>query len=148
MTLSCLLQEAQLQGKPAICTDILHAIDAVTLIKLLCTANISNSEAAYGSRTAALHLLTQLITCVRVTWDSAHGGVPGTEWDAAVVGCLGSIVRYVCMPNHDTRLGGFKGKQLLRQALACLKELVGAVPVDLWSEAWQQVMLFACSRYA
>lgn len=63
----------------------------------------------------------------------------GSEWDGAIVQCLGGVVRYVCMPNHDTRLGGFKGKQLLRQALACLLELVCAVPVELWSEAWQQV---------
>ncbi len=138
-TLTSLLQEAQLSGKPTTCSDILHAVDAPALITLLCSATISNTEAAYGSRTAALHLLTQLNACIRLTWDSTPGAMPGSEWDSAVVGAIGGIVRHVCMPNHDTRLGGFKGKQLLRQALACLKEVVGAVPVELWSEAWQQV---------
>lgn len=143
-TLTSLLHEAQLLNQPATCADILHAIDAPALITVLCTAYIANAEAAYGSRTAALGLLTQLIACVRTAWDSHLGAVAGSEWDSAVVGCLGSVVRYVCMPNHDTRLGGFKGKQLLRQALACLKELVGAVPVDLWSQAWHQVGLLTC----
>lgn len=143
-TLTSLLHEIQLLSQPGTCTDILHAIDAPALITVLCTAYIANAEAAYGSRTAALGLLTQLIACVRTTWDSYLGAVAGSEWDSAVVGCLGSVVRYVCMPNHDTRLGGFKGKQLLRQALACLKELVGAVPVDLWSSAWHQVGLLTC----
>lgn len=138
-TLTGLLQEAQLSGKPPSCSDILHAVDAPALITLLCSAAITNTEAAYGSRTAALHLLTQLNACIRLTWDSTSGATPGSEWDSAVVCTIGAVVRHVCMPNHDTRLGGFRGKQLLRQALACLKEVVGAVPVELWSEAWQQV---------
>ncbi|DBB03962.1 TPA: hypothetical protein ACH3X1_013032 [Trebouxia sp. C0004] len=138
-TLTSLLQEAQLSSQPTTCSDILHAIDAPALITLLCSATITNTEAAYGSRTAALHLLTQLNACIRLTWDSTPSAVPGSEWDSAVVAAIGGIVRHVCMPNHDTRLGGFKGKQLLRQALACLKEVVGALPVELWSEAWQQV---------
>ncbi|DBA67372.1 TPA: hypothetical protein ACH3X2_001663 [Trebouxia sp. C0005] len=137
-TLTGLLQEAQLSGKPPSCSDILHAVDAPALITLLCSAAITNTEAAYGSRTAALHLLTQLNACIRLTWDSTSGATPGSEWDSAVVCTIGAVVRHVCMPNHDTRLGGFRGKQLLRQALACLKEVVGAVPVELWSEAWQQ----------
>lgn len=151
-TLRCILQEAQLLGQASPCTQILHILDPATLIKLLSKAFISNTEAAYGSRHAVLHLLTALISCVRNTWELASGPAAGSEWDAAVVQCLGGVVRYVCMPNHDTRLGGFKGKQLLRQALACLLELVRAVPVVLWSEAWQQVGLrmqachLTCSR--
>lgn len=138
-TLRCILQEAQLLAQAAPCTHNLHILDPATLIPLLSKAFISNTDAAYGSRHAALHLLTALISCVKNTWESAGGSVAGSEWDAAVVQCLSGVVRYVCMPNHDTRLGGFKGKQLLRQALACLLELVCAVPVELWSEAWQQV---------
>lgn len=138
-TLSSILQEAQLLGQAESCTNILHILDPATLIPLLSTAFINNTEAAYGSRTAALHLLTSLISCVRTTWETTSVSLAGSEWDEAVVGCLGGVVRYVCMPNHDTRLGGFKGKQLLRQALACLLELVRAVPVGLWSDAWQQV---------
>ena len=137
--LCCILQEAQLLGQAAPCTHILHILDPATLIPLLSKTFINNTEAAYGSRHAALHLLTALISCVRNTWECANSRVAGSEWDGAVVQCLSSVVRYVCMPNHDTRLGGFKGKQLLRQALACLLELVHAVPVVLWSEAWQQV---------
>ena len=53
------------------------------------------------------------------------------EWDSAVVGAIGGIVRHVCMPNHDTRLGGFKGKQLLRQALALSQG--GGLAQFLWS---------------
>lgn len=138
-TLSSILQEAQLLGQGPLCTHILHVIDPTTLIPLLSKAFISNTEAAYGSRNAALHLLTTLVCCVRHTWELASVSMAGSEWDGAIVGCLAGVVRYVCMPNHDTRLGGFKGKQLLRQALACLLELVRAVPMDLWSEAWQQV---------
>ena len=141
-SLSSLLQEAQLLSKPSICSDILHALDAPSLIKLLFTAHIINTEAAYSSRTAAVHLFTQLTACVKCTWDVGHGATPGSEWDGAVVGCLGGVVRHVCMPNHDTRLGGFKAKHLLRQALAFLKGLVAAVPVQLWSEAWHQVSFY------
>lgn len=138
-TLSSLLREAQLVGQAGPRTHLLHILDPTALIPLLSKAFISNTEAAYGSRAAALHLLTSLISCVRSTWETTSVSLAGSEWDGAVVGCLGAVVRYVCMPNHDTRLGGFKGKQLLRQALACLLELVRAVPVRLWSEAWQQV---------
>lgn len=136
-SLSSLLTEAQLRASPSICTDILHALDASNLVTLLVTAHISNTEAACSTRTAALHLLTQLGACVRSACGPGLQG--GSLWDAALVGCLGSVIRHVCMPNHDTRLGGFKGKQLLRQALACLQQLVGALPVEVWSEAWHQV---------
>lgn len=151
VTLSCILQEAQLLGQATLCTPILQALDPTTLIPLLSKAFISNTDAAYGTRNAALQLLTSLIACIRSSQESA-GKRRGSEWDGAVVGCLGGVVRYVCMPNHDTRLGGFKGKQLLRQALQCLLELVHAVPEDLWSEVWQQVRgccsptLCACAR--
>ncbi|KAL0055596.1 hypothetical protein WJX82_002269 [Trebouxia sp. C0006] len=114
-TLTSLLQEAQLSGKPTTCSDILHAVDAPALIRLLCSATITNTEAAYSSRTAAIHLLTQLNACIRLAWDPHPSATPGSEWDSAVVGAIGGI------------------------ALACLKEVVGAVPVELWSEAWQQV---------
>ena len=138
-TLSSILQEAQLLGQAGPCARILHILDPATLILLLSTAFINNTEAAYGSRSAALQLLTCLISCIRTTWETGSVSQAGSEWDGAVVGCLGGVVRYVCMPNHDTRLGGFKGKHLLRVALGCLLELVRAVPVGLWSEAWQQV---------
>lgn len=44
-----------------------------------------------------------------------------------------------CMPKHDTRLGGFQDKQLLRAAMHCLHELTAVLPVLLWSEAWKEV---------
>ena len=151
-TLSSILQEAQLLGQATLCTPILQALAPATLIPLLSKAFVSNTDAAYGTRSAALQLLMSLSACIRSTQDSTAGSLRGSEWDGAVVGCLGGVVRYVCMPNHDTRQGGFKGKQLLRQALHCLLKLVHAVPEDLWSAAWQQVgaccllTLRACAR--
>jgi hypothetical protein len=106
-TLTSLLQEAQLSGKPTTCSDILHAVDAPALITLLCSATISNTEAAYGSRTAALHLLTQLNACIRLTWDSTPGAMPGSEWDSAVVGAKVHCV-------HGTTRSG---KNMLRHSM-------------------------------
>ena len=136
-TLTCLVREAQLLNKPNTCSNVLHALNAAQLIPLLNTAYVSNAEAAYGSRTAALELLALLRASVQSSQGPEAG--PGSEWDAPLLRCLGSVIRFVCMPNHDTRLGGFKGKQLLRQALVCLKGMVHALPPELWSEAWQQV---------
>ena len=136
-TLTCLVREAQLLNTPNTCSNILHAVGAAQLIPVLNTAYISNAEAAYGSRTDALELLTLLTACVHSTQGPKPGS--GSAWDAPLLGCLGSVIRYVCMPKHDTRLGGFKGRQLLRQALTFLKGMVHALPPELWSEAWQQV---------
>ena len=111
---------------------------------MLCNSFISSVETAYGTRLAALQLLTSLISSVRQTWtaDTAKHK-PGSIWDDTVIKCQASVVRHICMPNHDTRLGGTRGKQILRQALQCLHELVTALPVAMWSEAWQQVSLDA-----
>lgn len=107
---------------------------------MLCKRFVSNLDTAYGTRTAALGLLTSLFACVRQTWNADLATKqPGSVWDPAALACLASVVRHVCMPNHDTRLGGMKGKQLLRKGLQCLQQLVAAVPVQLWSEEWQQV---------
>lgn len=138
--LHCLVEEVQLFGQAEACCDILQALDAAALMQLLCKCFISNLDAAYGTRVAALRLLTSLFACVRQTWSAEPSTMQkGSLWDTSVVACLASVVRHVCMPNHDTRLGGLKGKEILRQALQCLQQLVAAVPLCLWSAEWQQV---------
>lgn len=138
--LDAVVTEAQLLGQAEACSDTLQALDASSLMQLLSKGFVSSLDTAYGTRVAALHLLASLFACVRQTWSADWAAKqPGSVWDSAVVACLASIVRHVCMPNHDTRLGGMRGKQLLRQALRSLQELVTAVPEHMWTQEWQQV---------
>ena len=138
--LDAVVTEAQLLGQAAACSDTLQALDASSLMQLLSQGFVSSLDTAYGTRVAALHLLASLFACVRQTWSADEAAKqPGSVWDSAVVACLAGIVRHVCMPNHDTRLGGMRGKQLLRLALRSLQELVIVVPEHMWTEEWQQV---------
>ena len=138
--LESLVNEVHSSNQADSCCNILQALNAPALMDVLCKRFVSSLDTAYGTRTAALGLLTSLFVCVRQTWSSnLDNKQPGSMWDPAVLACLASVVRHVCMPNHDTRLGGMRGKQLLRQGLQCLQQLVVAVPVQLWSEEWQQV---------
>ena len=63
----------------------------------------------------------------------------GSPWDAAAAAALGPVVRHVCMPKHDTRLGGWRDKELLRTSLAFLLGLTAAVPTTLWCDVWRKV---------
>ena len=69
----------------------------------------------------------------------------GSPWDAAAAAALGPVVRHVCMPKHDTRLGGWRDKELLRTSLAFLLGLTAAVPNTLWCDVWRNVRPSACA---
>ena len=147
-----LLDATRRTGQATLCSHVLQTLDAESLLQSLTETFILNDTAAYGSRLAALQLLSQIVTCVGDSWrfsgdphaqpgDSSlsPAEAQGTCWDAASVGCLGAVVRHVCMPKHDTRLGGFRDKALLKEGLHCLQQITAAVPDTLWCAAWAQV---------
>ncbi|KAK9824474.1 hypothetical protein WJX72_010621 [[Myrmecia] bisecta] len=138
LLLARILKEGLRSGDPQLCRRLLEVLDVPPLLQLLLPGFIANAEAAYGSRVAAVQLLTQIVACAGDTWRLSRGQL-GSPWDSCLVGCLGGLIRHVCMPRHDTRLGGFREKALLREALHCLHQVTAAVPASCWAPAWQSV---------
>jgi hypothetical protein len=65
--------------------------------------------------------------------------VGGADVAAALIACLHPVIRHMCLPKHNTRVTGFAGKALLKEALSFLDRVTSATPTLNWSSAWQQV---------
>ncbi|BDA40594.1 probable rotatin at C-terminar half [Coccomyxa sp. Obi] len=135
--LAKLLHKAHTLSDSTVCTNMLVALEANSLLHALVSLYVTSDAASYGCRLRAMLVLKCLVRCVGDTWRFAWDH-PGTEWDDQVAACLGPIISHVCYTWQKRQPASSMGKAMLRQALQCLTQITRSLPASLWAPAWRQ----------
>lgn len=105
-----------------------------TLMKVLVDGFLATPEVDYQCRLRAVRLVQQLAELLGSLRAKRNNAAP-TAAEAAAAAAVAPLITRIAAPRYHAQ-ATLVGRALLREALGCLRAVVGSVPPQLWQPFW------------